>query len=199
MTASQKAIAAPPGVTLICVSKRGLEAIMNRKTPIGSYYMNLARWRPVMEDTAIYLATPATQLVAALREALLMIMEEGLENRWRRHRVIADALRAGFESLEYGFLARKECRADTVTGLRVPDGKAGAIVDTLVSKFSIRIAKGLGDLSSRAVRIGHMGIISPRDARYFLTAMEQVTKLISPDTKGGIALDSAESHLKDLE
>jgi len=199
MTGSQKAIAAPPGVNLICVSKRGLEAMMNRRTPIGSYYMNLLRWKPVMEDTTVYLSTPATQLIAALREALLMVVEEGLENRWKRHHIIAEALRAGIQSLDYSFIAREGYRADTVTGLYVPEGRAGQIVDALVSKFNIRIAKGLGELSSRVLRIGHMGIISPKDVRYFLTAFEYVTKLIKPDIRPGTALDSAEPYLKSLE
>ena len=97
LTGSQKAIAAPPGATLLAVSKHAFETMEKRKTPIQSYYMNLLRWKPIMDEPKIYLTTPAVQIMLALREALLEVKEEGIENRWERHETLAEAFRAGLE------------------------------------------------------------------------------------------------------
>lgn len=81
LTGSQKAVATPPGLSMIVVSKRALEMMNNRRTPIRSFYMDLTRWTKYMVDPSIYVATPAVNLTLALREALLEIKEEGLEKR----------------------------------------------------------------------------------------------------------------------
>ncbi len=70
LTGSQKAIAAPPGATLLAVSKRAYETMEKRKTPIQSYYMNLLRWKPIMDEPKIYLTTPAVQIMLSSKGSL---------------------------------------------------------------------------------------------------------------------------------
>ena len=190
LTGSQKALAAPPGATLIAVSKRAFATIEQRKTPIASYYMNLMRWKPIMEDPKIYLTTPAVQVMLALREAILEIKEEGIENRWKRHEILSEALRAGLEALDLRPAPDKDSRSPTVTAFYVPDGLAAEIQETLRSKYSIHVAKGFGDYKDTMLRVGHFGNISATDVLSLLTALE-LTLNGSKSLRSGKAVESA--------
>jgi len=198
ITCSQKVIAAPPGATLLAVSKRALDAFENRKTPIQSYYMNLARWRKFMEEPGIYLATPSIQILLALREALLMVKEEGLENRWRRHKIIADAIRAGLEALNLSIVAEEGYRANTVTGFYIPEGKAFDIHSILRERYKIHLAHGLGDLKGKILRIGHFGNITQKETVALLSALEMSLRAVNIDVKKGSAVKAAIPYLEEL-
>ncbi len=187
LTGSQKAIAAPPGAALLAVSMRAMEIMDTRKTPIRSYYMNLLRWKPVMDDPKIYLCTPAVQVILGLHEALLQIKEEGLENRWRRHALISEAIRAGLESLDLLLVPDAASRSPTVTAFYVPDGRAGEVQEILRSDYGIHLARGFGEFKDTMLRIGHFGNISPSDALAFLGSLELVlSKRQGPGTRKAI-------------
>lgn len=190
LTGSQKALAAPPGATLLAVSKKAFEVMEKRKTPIASYYMNLVRWKPIMDDPKIYLTTPAVQVMLGLREALLEIKEEGIENRWKRHAVLAEALRAGLEALELRPAADKDSRSPTVTSFYIPQGRGAELQETLREKYGIHIARGFGDYKETMLRVGHFGNISATDVLSFLSAME-LTLNKSSEIKPGKAVESA--------
>ncbi|MDA4130747.1 MAG: alanine--glyoxylate aminotransferase family protein [Thaumarchaeota archaeon] len=189
-TGSQKAIAAPPGATLIAVSKKAFDVIESRKTPIASYYMNLVRWKPIMEDPKIYLTTPAVQVMLALREALLQIKEEGIENRWKRHEMLSEAFRAGLEALDLKPAPNKDSRAPTVTAFYVPEGRSSEIQETLRSQYGIHIALGFGQYKDSMLRVGHFGNISATDVLSLLTALELALKG-SEMVRPGKAVESA--------
>jgi alanine-glyoxylate transaminase/serine-glyoxylate transaminase/serine-pyruvate transaminase len=138
---SQKALAAPPGAALLMVSEEGMAQLEGRKTPIPSYYLNLKRWKDLMDDPRGYLATPAVQVMLALRESFKLIISEGMDERWRRHRRMAEAIRAGIEALGLEFLAEKGYRADTVTGFYVPAGKAESIRATMKHEYHVEILR----------------------------------------------------------
>jgi alanine-glyoxylate transaminase / serine-glyoxylate transaminase / serine-pyruvate transaminase len=190
LTGSQKALAAPPGATLIALSKRAYERMENRKTPIASYYMNLVRWKPVMDDPKIYLTTPAVQVMLGLREALVQLKEEGIENRWKRHEVLAGAFRAGLEALNLKPVPDNESRAPTVTAFYVPEGRAAEMQETLRSKYSLHVARGFGDYKDTMLRVGHFGNISATDVLSLLSALE-LTISGSSMIRPGIAVESA--------
>ena len=172
LTGSQKALAAPPGATLLAVSSRAFEAMQNRKTPIPSYYMNLVRWKPIMDDPKIYLTTPAVQVLLALREALVEIKEEGLERRWKRHEVLANALRSGSEALNLKPLPDKDSVSPTVSAIHVPPGSSAEIQSTLRSKYGIHLALGFGEYKDSMLRVGHFGNVSATDIISLLGALE---------------------------
>lgn len=198
LTGSQKAIAAPPGATLIAVSKNAIELMEKRKTPIASYYMNLLRWKPVMEDPKIYLTTPAVQVMLGLHEALLEIKEEGIENRWKRHETNAQAFRAGVEGLGLKLVPDEESRAPTVTTFYVPSGtNAGEIQETIRSQFAIHIARGFGDYKDTMLRVGHFGNTSATDIIALLGALE-LTLSKSTKIAKGIAVEKAMPILKNV-
>jgi alanine-glyoxylate transaminase / serine-glyoxylate transaminase / serine-pyruvate transaminase len=190
LTGSQKALAAPPGATLLAVSKRAYQMMEKRKTPIAAYYMNLVRWKPIMDDPKIYLTTPAVQVMLALREALLQIKEEGIENRWKRHATLSEAFRAGLEALNLTPVADKESRAPTVTTFRVPDGKGAEIQETLRSKYALHVARGFGEYKDSMLRVGHFGNISATDILSLLSALE-LTMSGSSMIRPGKAVESA--------
>jgi alanine-glyoxylate transaminase / serine-glyoxylate transaminase / serine-pyruvate transaminase len=196
LTGSQKAIAAPPGATLLAVSNKAIDVMEKRKTPIASYYMNLLRWMPVMEDPKIYLTTPAVQVMLGLHEALLEIKEEGVENRWKRHETNAEAFRAGIEGLGLGVVPDETSRAPTVTTFYVPVGtNAGEIQETIRSKFGIHVAKGFGDYKDTMLRVGHFGNCSATDIIALLGALELTLSKSSRIAKG-IAVEKALPLLK---
>ncbi len=170
-TASQKAIAGAPGAVLIAASQRAMEHMEKRKIPIESYYMNLLRWKPIMDDPKMYLATPATQVLLALREALLEAKEEGIETRWARHRKLGELTRSRVEEWGQKFVAEEGHRADTVTSFWVENGKAGPIQKTLEDEYGIMVARGIYDDRDRMIRIGHFGILTPETLKKSLDYM----------------------------
>ena len=164
-TASQKALAGAPGAVLIAASQRAIEHMEKRKAPIESYYMNLMRWKPVMDDPKMYLATPATQVLQALREALTEVKEEGIENRWVRHKELGEITRGRVEEWGLKFVAEEGHRAHTVTSFWVEDGKAGPIQKALESEHHVMVSRGIYDDKDRMIRIGHFGILQPETLR----------------------------------
>ena len=171
-TASQKAIAAPPGAVLIAISKELLEYCESRVGPIGSYYLDLLRWKPIMDDPRKYLATPAVQIILALREALLELKEEGVERRWERHKALADSIRTGIRETGMQFIAEEGYRPNTLTGFLVEEGKAPEMQARLREEYKIEVARGLGDYSTKLIRIGHMGILNSEQARRTVEAVQ---------------------------
>jgi aspartate aminotransferase-like enzyme len=173
-TASQKALAGAPGAVLLAASDRVLDYMAKREKPIESYYMNLLRWKPVMEDPRMYLATPATQVLLALKEALLDIKEETLEKRWARHRRLGKLTRNQVEEWRFRFVADEGFRADTVTSFWVEDGTAGDIQKTLEDKYRIVVARGIYEARDKMIRIGHFGILTPKRLTSALRSMDKV-------------------------
>ena len=160
-TASQKALAAAPGAVLVAASARAMEHMEGRKSPIESYYMSLLRWKPIMDDPKMYLATPATQVLLALREAMLEVKEEGIERRWARHRKLAEMAQDMVEGWGQKFVAEEGHRADTVTSFWVKDGTAGPIQRALEAEHRVMVSRGIYDDKDRMIRIGHFGILQP--------------------------------------
>jgi len=177
-TASQKAIAGPPGGALIAVSQRAIEYMQKRKHPIESYYANLLRWKPVMEDPKVYFSTPATQILMAVREAMIELKAEGLENRWARHRRLGEVAREKVRVLGQEFVAVEGHRADTVTSFWVKGEKAGDIQRTLEHDHGVVVARGLYGDKDRMIRIGHFGILQPAVLGEALDSMGSVMRTL---------------------
>ncbi|MDA4125144.1 MAG: alanine--glyoxylate aminotransferase family protein [Thaumarchaeota archaeon] len=173
-TASQKALAGAPGAVLLAATERVLAYMEKRKKQIESYYMNLLRWRPIMEDPRMYLATPATQVLLALKEALLEVKAEGLEKRWARHRRLGELTRNRVEGWNFKFVADQGYRSDTVTAFWVKDGTAGDIQKRLEKEYGIVVARGIYEARDKMIRIGHFGILSPQTLESALKSMDQV-------------------------
>src|SRR5438128_1810104 len=120
---SQKAISAPPGMSPITVSPRAEEVFRNRKSKVQSWYFDLTTAMNYWGKERLYHHTPPVSLIFALREAMRIVIEEGLEARWERHRANQLALIAGLEAMGLELLARKAAdRLPTVTAVMMLGG-----------------------------------------------------------------------------
>ncbi|HEY3059562.1 MAG TPA: alanine--glyoxylate aminotransferase family protein [Chloroflexota bacterium] len=155
---SQKCLSAPPGLAPITLSDRALQAIEQRSSPVPSWYLDLTLHARFWDTEHIYHHTAPVLNVFALREALLLVAEEGLYARLARHRLHARALRAGLEALGLRLFANPAHRLTPVTTvLAPPDVSAAEVRDVLLCEFNIEIAGGLGEYVDRMWRIGIMG------------------------------------------
>ena len=177
LTAAQKAVGTPPGLALIMASPKAIEIFRRRKTPVRSYYADWNNWLPVMEAYEArvpgYFGTPAVNLVWALNESLRIILAEGLQARWQRHRKMSGAVQAGIKALSLKVIpARPELQAVTVTPPFYPAGVGPSLLG-LVKDAGVILAGGkLPEIQSQYFRIGHMGSISETDVLSTIGAIE---------------------------
>jgi alanine-glyoxylate transaminase/serine-glyoxylate transaminase/serine-pyruvate transaminase len=174
---SQKAIGAPPGMAPITVGPGVEQMLRDRKTPVQSWYFDLTMVMDFWGKDRAYHHTPPVSLIFALREALRILFEEGLDASWQRHRQNQLALIAGIEALGLDlFVPDAEDRLPTVTSVCIPEGKGdGRVRRQLLDEFGIDIAGGIGPLKGKIWRIGFMGHTS--QSKYvlmFLAALEKV-------------------------
>ncbi len=174
---SQKALSAPPGMSPITISPRAEEVFKNREKKVQSWYFDLTTAMNYWGKDRLYHHTPPISLIYALREAMRLTMEEGLENRWTRHRVNQQALIAGVEAMGLELLVKnpKE-RLVTVTPVMIPAGIDDVkFRNQLLDEFNIEIAGGIGPLKGKIWRLGLMGYCAQRaNVLLLLSAMEKV-------------------------
>jgi alanine-glyoxylate transaminase/serine-glyoxylate transaminase/serine-pyruvate transaminase len=174
---SQKAISAPPGMSPITVNARIEELLRNRKTKMPSWYFDLSIVMNYWGKERTYHHTPPIPLIYAMHEALRIVLEEGLEASWERHRQNQAALVAGLEAMGIQlFVQNPADRLPTVTSVIIPPGIDGAKArGRLLNEFNIEIAGGLGDFKTTMWRIGLMGYSSQRaNVLLFLDVLERI-------------------------
>ena len=157
-TGAQKCLSAPPGLSPITFSDRAIEKIKARKTPPKSWYLDvLLNWK-YWDDVPSYHHTGSIQSMYALHEALNVLHEEGLENRWTRTQETANYLYQKLETLGFELFVRPEHRLPTLTTAILPQGyQEASLRSQLLKAFNIEVAGGLGELAGKAWRIGLMG------------------------------------------
>jgi len=173
---SQKALSAPPGMSPITVSLVAEEVFRKRKTKVQSWYFDLTTAMNYWGKDRLYHHTPPISLIFALREAMRLVLEEGLEARWERHRVNQLALIAGLEAMGLKLLVDKPAdRLPTVTAVIIPGGVDDVKVrDQLLDEFNIEIAGGFGPIKGKIWRVGLMGYCSQKpNVLLFLAALEK--------------------------
>jgi aspartate aminotransferase-like enzyme len=187
-TGSQKAFGVCPGLMMLWASKK---AMVRRESlgEIAEYYCDFYKWLPIMEDTSKYFATPAVNLVWALKKSVELINEEGVQNRYDRHRKNAKAMQAALEALGLTVLAEPGCRAVTLSNLVYPDGIVDADFRAALYAEGVMVAGGLASYAGRMFRLGHMGHVDQNDMVTVLAAIERtLTKLGKKDVLGkGVA------------
>jgi len=174
---SQKAISAPPGMSPITVSPAAEEVFRKRKTKVQSWYFDLTTAMNYWGKERLYHHTPPISLIFALREAMRLVMEEGLEARWERHRVNQHALIAGLEAMGLELFVKSPAdRLPTVTAVTIPGGIDDLKVrNQLLDEFNLEIAGGFGPIKGKIWRVGLMGYCSQKPfVLLFLAALEKV-------------------------
>ncbi len=191
---TQKCLACPPGLSPISFSKRAVEVIRNRKTPIQSFYLDMTLLENYWHaEKRGYHHTVSMSLIYALREGLRVILEEGLAARYERHERNARALLAGAEAIGLQPAAEEGYRAPMLTTLRIPDGIDDATIrGRLITDYGIEIGGGLGIFAGKAWRVGLMGDSSnERNVLLFLNALEKLLIEYGHGVKPGTAVQAA--------
>jgi aspartate aminotransferase-like enzyme len=161
VSASQKALGGLPGLATVAMSGRGWDRLAPEEQ-IHGWYLNLRTWdRYAVEwgDWHPYPVTLPVHLFFALDKALELLLEEGLEARWRRHEEVRKSLQGKLLSMGVKLVIdREEERLATVTAATLPEGYASAdLLRHLREKHGILVAGGVGPLRERIFRVGHMG------------------------------------------
>ena len=165
---SQKCLAAPAGLAAVAVSDRAYERLHNT----ASYYLDLKAHLDKMEDKNDTPWTPAVPLYLAFREALRLLKEEGLENRIKRTRTLAEACRAAVDALGIELFPDRRYASDTVTGCWYPEGVGEDMRKMLREEYGVVIAGGQAHVKGKIFRIGHMGIVQMTDLAATIAALE---------------------------
>ena len=196
ITGSQKALGAPPGITMLCVNEIAWGIIENRTSIVADYYADLKKWKVVMDDPKKYFATPATGLVLGVLEALRIIKEEGLEARWRRHKLFSDAFKAGLSAMNLQTFPSRGFEAHTLSVPMIPNTvKDSDIRGIMQSKYGVIIAGGIGETSGKVIRIGHMGSVTINDLIATLSALEMALMDLGFEVEPGRGVGAAEKIL----
>ncbi|MSQ11793.1 MAG: alanine--glyoxylate aminotransferase family protein [Dehalococcoidia bacterium] len=174
-SATQKCIGAPPGLAPCALSPRAMEAIAKRTTKPYTWYLDIGLLRRYWEGgQRVYHHTAPMSMVYALHEALRMAFEEGLENRYARHRRNGRALRTGLEALGLKLLVPESSCLYQITAVHIPAGIDDMAFRTaLLRQYNVEIGGGLGQFRGKVWRIGLMGESSTAaNALYLLSAFE---------------------------
>lgn len=197
LTASQKAIGVPPGLALLVVSPRAMQAWKERKTHVGNYYSDWNNWLPIMQayanGTPSYFGTPAVNLVIALEVSLRLILEQGIEARFEHNRLVGKAFRSAMQALSLKMIpCYPGQEANTLSAPLFPDWVDGNAFMKAMSQTDVIVAGGLlPELKGKYFRVGHMGSVTRADLLATIAAIEWALKQAGHHFAPGIGLQAA--------
>ncbi len=191
---TQKCLSCPPGLAPLTLSPRALEVVRGRKAKVQSWYLDCGMiadyWA---EGKRVYHHTAPISMVYALREALRLVVEEGLEARFARHRRHSAAVMAGLATLGCAPQAQEGHRLASLNCVTAPAGvDEGAVRKALLNEFDIEIGGGLGPLAGKVWRVGLMGESSTQaNVLAVLAALEQALRKQGKKVEPGVATAAA--------
>lgn len=173
---SQKGLGSPPGASPFTMSPRAVDKLKKRPKSVPNWYLDMALLAKYWGSERVYHHTAPINMNYALREALRLVAEEGLQERWDRHQQNAELFWDGLAELNLECHVAKEIRLPTLTTVRIPEGVDGkAIGKKLLNEYNIEIAGGLGELGGKVWRVGLMGYNSrPENVILLLSAFKKV-------------------------
>ena len=193
VTGSQKCIAAPPGMAAISVSEKAWDVI--NATETKSFYLDIKAYKKRYDTKKETPYTPSVSLTYAKNEALEIVLDEGLENRFKRHEKLAKATIAGLDAMGIELFAKEWARSVTVTSAKYPEGiKDSEFRGLLANKYGILVAGGQGQASGKIFRVGHMGEAREYHVLGTLAAIEMAFNELGLDVDGGV--DAAKKILR---
>ncbi len=192
---SQKGLMLPPGIAFNAIGPKARAAAKSARFPKA--YWN---WEEIIaaNKSGFFPYTPATNLLYGLREAIHMLLEEGLDNVFARHARLAEATRRAARGWGLEILCLEpEEYSNTLTALLMPEGyNADILRKVIVERFNMSLGTGLGKLQGRVFRIGHLGDFNELMLAGTLAGVEMGLSAAGiPHTKGGIL--AAMSYLVD--
>jgi len=167
--------------------------------PPSTMYFNLARYFKYYEESKHTPFTPALPLLYAYREAITMMLEEGLEERFRRHKTCSDALYAGLTAIGFTPFAKEDDRSISIIALNYLEGlEDKTFRDTLAQKFRVLVAGGFGNLKGKVFRVGCMGEVNKYHVMRTISAISSTLSMMGYQTDAKAGLKTAEEKLTAL-
>jgi aspartate aminotransferase-like enzyme len=192
VSGSQKAFMLPPGLAFIALSAKAWG--FAEKSNLPKFYFNLKEELAVAQKNQSQF-TPAISLVVGLREALKMLKEEGLENVFKRHEMLARATREAVKALGLELFA-PTAPSNALTAIKVPEGVDGKkLKKNFEDQFGLIIAGGQSQLKGKIIRIAHIGYFQSLDIIQAISTLELVLKGLGYPVKLGAGLKVAEEIL----
>ena len=189
---SQKGLMLPPGISFNAVSDKALAA--SKTARISRAYWD---WAPMLRDNAsgFFPYTPSTNLLYGLREAILMLMDEGLQNVFARHQRFGKATRAAVNAWGLDIVAQNPAEfCGVLTAVMMPNGvDADAFRQIVLERFDMSLGTGLGKLKGKTFRIGHLGDFNDLMLAGTLGGVEMGLALAAVPHKAGGVLAALES------
>ena len=175
---TQKCLSCPPGLSPVSFSENAFSVINNRQHPSQSWYLDVQLLRNYWGKERFYHHTAPISMIYALRESLRLVLEEGLENCFSRHKLHSKALGAGLEAMGLKMVVKADYRLPELNAVHIPQGIDDATVrGALLNEYGIEIGGGLGKFKGKVWRIGLMGYTSRKEnVMLFLAALESILK-----------------------
>ncbi len=186
-TGSQKAFGVAPGLLILWAGKKALERRKSLGT-IPEYYIDFEKWIPIMNDPSKYFATPAVNMIWALKESVRLINEEGIEARYERHTKISEAINKALEALGFTVLANENNRCSTLSNVLYPEGINDVEFRSTLAEEGVMVAGGLAAYAGKMFRLGHMGNIDDHTVYSAIAAIERTLIKLGYKYEKGIGL-----------
>ncbi len=194
---TQKCLGCPPGLAPVSFSDRAVEKILARKQKVRSWYLDVSLIANYWGGDRVYHHTAPINMTYALHESLRLLLEEGLEASWARHRRNHEALRAGLSTLGIGYATQAGHELPQLNAVMIPEGIDDvAVRKALLERFNIEIGAGLGVFKGKVWRIGLMGYGSRKEnITKLLSALEDLFLEQGQRCERGAAVAAANLHL----
>jgi aspartate aminotransferase-like enzyme len=196
LTAAQKCFGTPPGLAVLVLSERAMDKRKGMPS-VPAYYSDLLRWLPIMNDPAKYFSTPCVNEIRSFAEGTRVILEEGIENRFRRHDLFARAIRDGLSALGFTFLTDPSCLADTLSVAVYPKGVEDMAFRRRYAEKGVVVAGGLAQTAGKVFRMGHMGNLTRDQVEFALGALEETLADLGVRREPGAAVAATRKILEE--
>lgn len=185
-TGLQKGVMLPPGLALISLSEKAWSKVDQSTTK--RFYFNLKQYKKGYPDSPW---TPGVNQIYQLKKALEMVMEEGIEEVWKRHQILADATRAGIQALGLELLSKKPGNVTTAVLSPLDTGK---LTKLMRDKYGVTMAGGQDHLKGKIFRMAHLGYMGKFDIIVGLAAIEMAFQELGHPLDLGAGVKAAEAH-----
>jgi len=171
VSSTQKALMAPPGLCIISISDAAWQSMEFTSSP--RYYLDLRRIRKEGQQ-GMTLVTPPVPIVFGLKKALQLLLQEGLQNVFKRNLEMRDKVISAIKPLGIKLVAKEKYASPTMSALRLPPGiSSQEFRDHVEARYSLLLAPGLGPLAHDCFRIGHMGYVAPSDISATMSVLKR--------------------------
>lgn len=191
---TQKCLSCPPGLAPVTFSDQAVKVMEARTTKVASWYLDMSMVRNYWSDQSrAYHHTAPINMNYGLHQALRIVLDEGLDNAFARHRQNHLALRAGLEAMGLNYAVEEEYRLPMLNAVLIPEGVDDkAVRSRLLQEFGIEIGGGLGPMAGKTWRIGLMGeACTKRNVLLFLAALENCLTAAGHSIAAGTGVGAA--------